>query len=227
MENLLNLKNTNVSGWIFSACFLNNNNHNFILTNNIDLDICESIKFYDFKGNKIKEINESNEITYFIDSYYALKLSNNYIITGNKGFAKSYDYNSNGIFHKYNDNNDKKYEFDNVIIINKEKLIQIIASSRDGNIRIWNFHTGILLNKIKINNCKLYGICLWNREYLFVGCDDKNIKLIDLNKGIVIKDLNGHNKSVATIKKIIHPLYGECLLSQNMDNSQIKLWIIF
>ena len=227
MENILNLKNINVSGWIFSACFLNNNNQNYILTSNSDLDICESIKVFDFKGNKIKEINDSAEITYFIDSYYDHKLSNNYIITGNKGFAKSYDYNNNGLFHKYDDNKDKNYEFDSAIINNKEEIMQLIGSSRDGNIRIWNFYSGVLLNKIKIDNCRLYGICLWNKDYLFVGCDDKNIKLIDLNKGIVIKDLIGHNKSVAAIKKIIHPQYGECLLSQNIDNSQIKLWIIF
>ena len=79
--------------------------------------------------------------------------------------------------------------------------MQLIGSSRDGNIRIWNFYSGVLLNKIKIDNCRLYGICLWNKDYLFVGCDDKNIKLIDLNKGTVIKDLIGHNKSVHLLKK--------------------------
>jgi len=71
----------------------------------------------------------------------------------------------------------------------------------------------------------LNGICLWSNEYLFVGCNDKTIKLIQLKKGIIIKDLVGHNNRVSTVKKIIHPIYGECIISQGKYNDQIKLWI--
>ena len=53
----------------------------------------------------------------------------------------------------------------------------------DGIFRIWNFHTGLLLNKIKVNDKGLRGICLWNDNYIFIGCDDKNIKLIELENG--------------------------------------------
>ena len=49
--------------------------------------------------------------------------------------------------------------------------------------------------------------------------------MIDLKKGIIIKDLIGHKKEALTIKKFIHPKYGECLISQNHSNSNIKLWI--
>ena len=55
---------------------------------------------------------------------------------------------------------------------------------------------------------------------------NNSIKLIDLNTKKVIKDLNGHKKRILSIKKIIHPKYGECLISQDADDSQIKLWII-
>ena len=88
------------------------------------------------------------------------------------------------------------------------------------------FHSGKLLNKINVYNDWLNSICLWNKDYLFVGCDDKSIKLIDLNTNKVIKDLNGHKNRILSIKKIIHPKYGECLISQDADESQIKLWII-
>ena len=224
---LLNLKNINSTGWMFSACFLNNNNNNYILTSNSFLGPCEPIKVFDFKGNKIKEINDSNEKTYFIDTYYDNIITKNFIITGNNGYVKSYDYDSNRTYHKYNDNKDNTNELDHysIIINDKEEIIKLIESSRDGNIRIWNFHSGLLLQKINIGKCKLYGICLWNNKYLFVGCNDKNIKLIDLNNGTIIKDLNGHNNKIVTIKKIIHPQYGESLITQNYGNSSIKLWI--
>ena len=40
-----------------------------------------------------------------------------------------------------------------------------------------------------------------------------------------IKSFNGHNNEVSTIKKIMHPTYGECLISQGLANEQIKMWI--
>ena len=222
-EIIIDLKNINLAGVIFSSCFLNNNNEIYIVTCNYNfIGYCEPIKIFNFKGNKIKEINDSNERTFFIDSYYDNKLSKNFIITGNYGFVKSYDYRENKIYYKYSDN-DNRYHI-SIIIINNEELIKLIESSEDGNIRIWNFHTSDLLNKIKIGNYCLNGICLWNKEYLFIGCSDKSIKLLELKKGIIFKDLVGHNNEVITIKKINHPIFGECLISQGIDYDKIKIW---
>ena len=54
------------------------------------------MKIFDYNGNKIKEINNSNEITKFIDIfYYDNKLSKIYILIVNKGYNKSYNYNKN------------------------------------------------------------------------------------------------------------------------------------
>ena len=225
---ILNLKNINNCGWIYSACFLNDNDQNYILASNSNSGNCESIKVFDFKGNKIKEINDSNEKTYYINSYFDYRVSKNYIITGNKGYVKSYDFTNNKIYHIYNDNkdNDNNKDHNSIIINDKEDIIKIIESSEDGKIRIWDFHSGSLINKIEILNSRLYGICLWNNKYLFVGNNDKNIKLINLEKGTISKYLIGHNNYVLTLKKIIHPHYGECLISQNYNNGQIKIWAI-
>ena len=162
---------------------------------------------------------------YFIDSYYDKKLSKSYIITGNFCFIKSFDFNLNEIYHIYCDEGDYIHRS---IIINtsEENVIKLIESSDYGNIRIWNFHTGLLLNKYQICATKLYSVCLWNNNYLFVGCRDCTIKLIELKTGKIILKLRGHNTDVIAIKKIIHPIYGECLLSQSYDNSSIKLWTI-
>ena len=42
--------------------------------------------------SSIKEINDSYESTKFITTYYDNKKNKNYIITGNKGYLKSYDF---------------------------------------------------------------------------------------------------------------------------------------
>lgn len=54
----------------------------------------------------------------------------------------------------------------------------------------------------------LYGFCLRN-NYLFIGGENNNIEIIDLNSGETIYSLAGHNKNILTIKKIVDPKYGE------------------
>ena len=100
----------------------------------------------------------------------------------------------------------------------------MIESSEDNIIRIWNFHSGVLLNKIQLSNDGLFGICLWNNTYLFIGCGDSKIKLIDYKNGKIINDIIGHNNCVVSIKKIIHPIFGECLISLGSSIDQIKIW---
>ena len=104
----------------------------------------------------------------------------------------------------------------------------MIVLCDDGNVRIWNFHSGELLKKIIVTNIfdPFRGNCLWNNKYLLCGCNDNTIKLIELEKGIVINSLKGHKNQVITIKKIIYPSYGECLISQGGKDDQIKMWII-
>ena len=222
-ECLINIKDINKKGYLYSACLLNDNNLINIVTSNYysKKSNAESIKIYDLKANKIKEINNSDDNTFLIDIYYDNKYSKNYIITANIDCVKSYDYQQNKIYHKYYDNDSKSHSC--FVINNKDEIIELIESCIDGNIRIWDFHSGELLNKINVNNECLYGICLWNKEYLFVGCKDKTIKLISLSKKIIIKKLKTNNP-VITIKKITYHKDREYLVSQEIGG-KINLWI--
>ena len=147
-------------------------------------------------------------------------------ITSHTNYVKSYDYNKNKIYHKYLlcDNYKDHCSF---IIKDKGKDVkQLIESCWDGYIRIWNFHSGILINQIRVSDKFLFDICLWNNDYLFVGCSEYYlIKLIDLKLNKVIKDFSGHKHNVTTIKKIIHPKYGECLITKGGYDDKLKLWI--
>jgi WD40 repeat protein len=214
-------------GYLNSACFLNDNNKSYIIVCFAIYNTNESepIKVFDFKGNKIKEINDSKDSAYYIDNYYDNDLLKNYILTGNLGYIKSYDYNENKIYHKYYENNNI-YGHLSLIINKKKEITEIIESSYDGNIRIWNFHTGIFIRIIKASKEGLRDICMRNNEYLLVGCDEKKIKLINLNNGEIIKEIEGHNNKVLSLKIIFHPIYEKCLISQGADFEPIKLWII-
>ena len=80
------------------------------------------------------------------------------------------------------------------------------------------------MNKIKISNQCLYEPCLWNDNILFLACQDKEIKILDLTSNKIIKKLTGHNNSVISIKKINHINFGECLISHGFENEQFKIW---
>ena len=223
-ECLLDLRNVNKFGNLYSACFLNYNNEIFIVSSNYNYyGDYEPIKIYDMNCNKIKEIDDSEDQTYFLDTFNDNKTNIAYIIAGNKNSVKSYNYNKNEIYHIYDDNSNKGHY--SIILYKKNNIINLIETSEDKNIRIWDFHSCELIKKIKISkNYCLNGLCIWDDKYLFVGCYDKAIKLIDLDNGIIIKNLNNHTSRVLTVKKINHSEYGECLISQGWDE-KIKLWV--
>ena len=217
-EVLHNFQNINQNGELYAACFLNDNDNNYIITSNSDLFSTEPLKIFDFKGNKIKEINDSNVNTFCIKIFFNKNIGIKFIVTGNFGYALSYDYNKNKEYNKYQDeyNIFNKKEYIHIIIYDKAKEINLISSNRDGNIRIWDFDSGELLKKFNIVNKCIRGICLWNDELLSVGCDDFEIKIIDLKDGKIVQSLKGHYRQVLNIKKIFHSKYKECLVSKGI-----------
>ena len=170
-ECLININEINKSGWLNSACFFSKDDNIYIITSNCNSNYpVESIKIFDFKGNKIKELDDSLEFTYFIDIYEDKIKNKSYIITGNKGYSKSYDYDDNKVYHKYVDKNDNKKCHMSIIIDDTEEITKMIESSCVGNVIVWNFHSGDLIKIININDEWLYGIGIIEKNILYVGC---------------------------------------------------------
>ena len=228
-ELLTDIPNANQNNFLYSACFLQcDNNINIITSNGKNLQALQSnenfenMKLFNLKGELIFEIEDTNDCTYFVDIYYDNNLCKNFIVTGNFNYVKSYDFDSKSLYHKYFENNNGIHPS---VIINKiGEKIKLIESCEDGNIRIWGFHSGELIRKIKTENNNLYGICLWNENYIFVGCKDQSIKLIELKNGLLIKNLKGHKGRIISFKKIIKLDNSEYLFSQGLDGT-IKLWV--
>ena len=238
---LLNISNVNNNGYLFSSAFLviknfNNMKYNKLLdeyyiisSNRNHLGTSEPIKVYDLNGKLISKILESNDNTCFIDTYCEKEKKGNkenlkyYIITGNTGYVKSYDYFNKKLYKIYHEK-DNKADHLCVLIKKIDENIKLIESCADGFIRIWGYHDGDLNGKV---DCKvgLLGICIWNSNYLFTGSKDNSIKLIDIKNLKIVKSLNGHNNYVCTIRKIVHPKYGGCIISQSWHNDDIKIWM--
>ena len=224
-ECFLNLKNVNEKGCMNSASILKDDSNYYIITSNCNWeDSTGPMKVFDFKANELKHINNSKEEILSLEIYYDEEKANNYIIVGTIYYLKSYNYNENKVYHQYCETY-ISYHF-GIIIYKQDGVVKIIDSSTDGYIRIWDFHNNRLLKKIPGTNNKewIYGICLWKKDYLLVGCS-KYINLIDLKEGKIIKKFEGHNKRIITIKKFKHHKYGECFLSQGYQDDYILMWI--
>ena len=179
----------------------------------------EKIVFYDLKGIKMKEITIKikNHNVFDTNYYYAQKERKNYIVFGGDGFLKSFDVNKNDIYKIYC-NNDNIIN-NQIIIYDKDKKIKLISSG-GGLIRIWNFHSGELLNTLKINDrtYRLPVICIWNSDYLIGACDFSGLKIFDLKNDKIPQVISDFGTCFCA-KKIMHPIYGESLLILSRANN--------
>ena len=210
---------------INKSCFLYFNNDINIVIKLTKLDKTEEfIQIYNLKKEKIKEIKDKNtkDSSYYLDCYYHNNIS--YLILCSYNSIKVYNYNKN----KW-----KIYSTDKVneciqgfVITHIDNGAKIIGSSMD-NIYLWNFQSGALLNSIKggSNRAPFFALCLWNSNSFFIGRGGVlDLVKIKNNKLNVVKRLNEHNELIPCIKKILHPIYGECLISQDFKGI-IKLWV--
>ena len=224
-ECILDLKHLYHEGFIYSSAFLEYSDEIYLVATNYNYYNSPGfVEIYDLNKKLLKKLNGSNENTSYVDTYNEkINSKYHYIITGNSNRVVAYIYETNTIFKQYKDNYNNNHL--SIILHQSEDCLKLIESCYDGNIRIWNFYTGALIIKIQIGNNWLYGVCVWNDSFLFVGCSDKTIKLVELKEGFIAKNMKGHNNSVLTIKKIKHPKYGNCLISQGYNEDQIKIWI--
>lgn len=201
-ESLLKISNVNESGFLFSSCFFNDNNNIYILTTKnkvTTIGKCENIKVFDMKKKKIKEIYGSNKDTFYIDNYYDSKLNENFIVTCNRNHINIFSFQKSLLFKKYNAADCG--EINDFIVDERGSIKKLLGSCYYGII-IWDFYTGKLLKQIMSNIGGIYGLCLFNNNYLLAG-NNNYIILIDLiNEKIVNKISSNQEKEISRIKAI-------------------------
>ena len=223
---ILTIESINKGGILNSACFLNYQNNIYIVTSNRNWLEPDPIKIYNFK-DIISGLKDSRNNTFFIDIYYDKNNKKTYIVSGNEGNIISYNFEERDKYKVYCE------EFENNVFHQSFKIYESnyrtkLIESCDGFsgiIRIWEFHSAQLLEKIKASDGKLRCIYLWDKDNIFVGCGDKTIKLINLETHRIINSLNGHKNNVCSFKIIFHPKYGKCIISQGLNDDQIRIWI--
>ena len=211
------------SNWIYS-CLLFFNDYMYIFTSCCGIG---NTKVYILDNNKInflKNINNSkNNNTYYLLSWYNEKNKKYYIIEFCKNKIVITNIYNNKLYKNLIAENNKEFFYMNGFIYNS----YLFACSTNGYINIWDIYEKKLINSILIYKCLLNNFIHWNEKYIILVDGNKNSMIIfDLSQSVVISNISSqHENGILCIKKIIHPTYGESLISSGQDGS-IKLWSI-
>jgi WD40 repeat protein len=219
--NIINIQAAHTGYYIYSVCLLSDqlSKKNYVISSAPN----EFTKVWDSNGKFVREMGVNSESTYFIDSWYDTKAKKHYILNANSQDVKVYDFSTGLLFKKYAGTPQTWHM--SAIVNEVNKVPQLIESDGNGNVRIWDFNNGNLLKTISTSGINLRGICLWNEQYLFSSGSDYNVKLYDLNKGVLVNSFKSHTSTVCSVQKIVHPKYGECLISHALDG-KLKLWSV-
>ena len=101
---------------------------------------------------------ERKDVIYYETIFYDEKLSKNYLITGHKGYIQSLDIDKIDWRKNWKKNCFLYYDRDffgrhiKIMIRSNLKKIELIDLDDKGILRIWNFHSCTLLNRIKLYN---------------------------------------------------------------------------
>ena len=194
----------------------------FILNNNNNIKFVQNIKY-----------SKNNNVYYLLIWYN--KINNDFhLIQFCKKKIVINNINKNEIYWNLIDEKNKNACYMNGFIYannnynnNNELYEYLYTASMNGYINIWELNQKILLNTIFINNNFLSNMIQWNENYIIMTNGNKNNMLImELNYGRIISSIySKHEKGIMNIKKIVHPIYGECLLSCGLEGD-IILWEI-
>jgi len=219
---IVDIKNVYSSGYLYSACFLNRqNNYYFVTSNWIESKFADLIRVYDFNGNVVKYIKNSDYNSFSLKTLYIK--GDTYILVCNEDNIKSFDYNKNDLYKVYKD----KYFFCKLLsfqIYKYKQQFKILGSCHDNSIRVWDFSTGRMIEKIKYELFEFRGIMEY-KENILIGIEDNLIKFFDLKNRRIIKTLNNHKDKICSITKKYLQSYGNCIFSQGFDD-KIILWNI-
>lgn len=221
-ENLITINTAHTGYYIYSVSVLCDEKagQNYIITTAPN----EFSKVWDFTGKQLRIFGVSNESTYFIDVYYDNKDSKYYILNANSQDVKAYEFKTGLLYKKYKGAPQTWHM--SAVVVDINKLPTLIETDGNGNLRLWNFHSGELIKTISSGGIiNLRGFTVWNDQFVFSTGSDYHIKLFDIQNGVFVKGFLGHKSTACSVVKIVHPLYGESLISHGLDG-KLKLWTL-
>ena len=216
----LTISNCYSGSYMYSALLLFDdiNNENYVVTSSPN----DYIKLWDFKTGKfVKNVGTKKDYTYFLN--YWKNNNKYYIINANADNIKIYGIEKED--QLYGEYSGPERTWHMSAFVQKINDVNILfESDGKGYVRMWDLRNNKIIKSIRCPSVSLRGLCLWNKKYLIAASSDKSFKVFDLEKEQMACSISGqHFNSLCTVKKILHPKYGEALLTGGVDG-KIKLW---
>ena len=211
--------------------FDDKNNNNYLITSTYAINGDNYTKAFTLEdGGFIKNYPGTNQngTTSLIYWFHKI-LKRNYIIELCSEKIFIYEMITNGLYMEFNKKeNDFLY---GCILENGDKKEYLYCSTYNNNIFVFDLYKKALnriidfWNNIEKQN-NIYDIIKWSNKYIIISnYHNSCINIIDVNQNKIINCIKENdNTHFLFIKKIIHPIYGEALLTSS-ENSTIKLWI--
>jgi WD40 repeat protein len=182
----------------------------------------EYMKVWDSQtGTFVRNVGTTTDYTYYIDSWLDESNKELYIINANSIDVKIYEFRTGLLYKTFKSENSTWHMSALVHYMNEKPYL--FETDGHGYLRIWDIHTGLIYKKIQASGTNLRGLCLWNDQYILAASSDKGFKIFDLTTFDLKSTKNGHENVVCSIEKIIHPNYGEVVLTSAIDGT-IRLW---
>ena len=208
--------------YVITSCY-NTNSYYLQKKEKKDLTKMYSLMNKDFIKNVYN--TEKNNTKYML-SWYNKSDGNIYIIE-----LCDYLININNLLKSKNYCTLKSYieneEYLTGFLYKNNETDYLITGSWNGYVRIFDLYEKEQINYLDTNICELYNMILWSNRYTIISYKFGNkIKIMD-NKNFEIISIfeSEHFNEIKCIKKIIHPLFGESLITCS-ENGKIKLFIL-
>ena len=221
MQCHIHLEKCHQGSYLYSALLLFDDfgEDNYIVTSCPN----EFMKMFSFETGKfVRDIGSPSDYTYFINSWYFKREF--FIINANSSNVKIYNTKEpKGLYKEFKTNLSTWHM--SAFVENIQGVNYLFESDGSGNVRMWNIETKTIYKSVQIKNCNIRGMCFWNNQYILAASNDKTFKIINIEKEVVVSSQINHTNVVRSLQKLMHPIYGESLVTSGMDG-KIILWTI-
>jgi WD40 repeat protein len=216
---MLNIPNCHTGYYLYSALMVFDNENTYVVTSSPN----EYTKVWDLKtGKYLREVGTNSDYTYFLNTWYDHENNNIYIINANSVDVKLYNFKTGALFKNYKPESNSTWHM-SAFISEYKNAPHLFETDGNGNFRIWDVKSGIIVHLIQVPGCNLRGLCFWNDQYVIAAASDKTFKIFDLKNLSTQSSLKGHDDVMCAVDKAVHPVHGECLITSSIDG-KIKLW---
>ena len=196
--------------WILACNLYSNQNGIFIISSNNDHG---HTKIWDIDKQLIKSFpNNKNRQIYSVELWN----NNKYFVLLACSMVSIINLNSGELFRSF-DNKLGDYNY-NCCFYERNKTNYMVVSGN--SVCIYDIDGNSLIKKL---NCISKGLIKWNEKFVIsVGAGHLNI--IDIEENMISITNKFHKEETLCILKIIHPKFGECLITSKENN--IIIWSI-